>query len=132
MICLIPIYLQYNRAAVEFEKKAHAENLEQSQVMESHMVSMAQEIEKLRAELANAEKRARAAAAAAVAANSGIIAAAANAGIVASAANPGMLPSAANPGIVASAANPGIVAAAINPGIVSSISSYLLLFHLLF
>lgn len=54
-----------NRAAIEYEKKAHASNLEQSQAMEKQMISMAREIEKLRAELDNAEKRARAAAAAA-------------------------------------------------------------------
>ncbi|ONK61844.1 uncharacterized protein A4U43_C08F34170 [Asparagus officinalis] len=53
------------RAAIEYEKKAHAVNLEQSQAMEKNMISMAREVEKLRAELANAEKRARAAAAAA-------------------------------------------------------------------
>ncbi|KAF3781814.1 FLX-like 1 protein [Nymphaea thermarum] len=57
------------RAAVEYEKKIHAENMEQSQAMEKNMISMAREVEKLRAELANAEKRALAAAAAAAAAN---------------------------------------------------------------
>ncbi|KAJ4969696.1 hypothetical protein NE237_002795 [Protea cynaroides] len=56
--------LQRGRAAIEYEKKMHAENLEHSQAMEGNMVSMAREAEKLRAELANAEKRARAAAAA--------------------------------------------------------------------
>ncbi|GAB2274271.1 hypothetical protein Dimus_009037 [Dionaea muscipula] len=61
--------LQKGRAAVEFEKKTHAANLEQGRAMERNMVSMAGEIDKLRAELANAEKRARAAAAAAAAAN---------------------------------------------------------------
>lgn len=60
-----------NRAAVEYEKKMHANNLELGQVMEENMVSMAREIEKLHAELANAEKRARAAAAAAAAASPG-------------------------------------------------------------
>lgn len=43
----------------------HADNLEQGQIMEKNIVSMAQEIDKLRVELANAEKKARAAAAAA-------------------------------------------------------------------
>lgn len=57
-----------NRAAIEYEKKAQASNDEQSQAMEKQMISMAREIEKLRAELDNAEKRARAAAAAAAAA----------------------------------------------------------------
>ncbi|KAK9279982.1 hypothetical protein L1049_013666 [Liquidambar formosana] len=57
--------LQRGRAAVEYEKKTRASNLEQSQAMDKNMLSMVREIEKLRAELANAEKRARAAAAAA-------------------------------------------------------------------
>ncbi|KAM7496408.1 hypothetical protein LguiA_020822 [Lonicera macranthoides] len=60
-----------NRAAIEFEKKTHASNLEQGQAMERNLISMAREIEKLRAELANAEKRARASAAAAVVATPG-------------------------------------------------------------
>ncbi|XP_057954271.1 protein FLX-like 1 [Malania oleifera] len=59
--------LQRGRAAIEYEKKTHANNLEQSQAMKKNMISMAREIEKLRAELANAEKRARAAVAAAAA-----------------------------------------------------------------
>uniref|UniRef100_A0A5B6YPG6 Protein FLX-like 1 n=1 Tax=Davidia involucrata TaxID=16924 RepID=A0A5B6YPG6_DAVIN len=56
--------IQRGRAAVEYEKKTHSNNLEQDQAMEKNMISMAREIEKLQAELANAEKRARAAAAA--------------------------------------------------------------------
>lgn len=63
--------IQRGRAAVEYEKKMHANSLEQSQAMEKNMISMAREIEKLRAELANAEKRARASAAAAAAAAPG-------------------------------------------------------------
>lgn len=59
------------RAAVEYEKKMHASNSELGQIMEENMVSMAREIEKLHAELANAEKMARAAAAAAAAASPG-------------------------------------------------------------
>lgn len=51
------------RAAIEYEKKGYAENYEHGQVMENKLVSMARELEKLRAEIANAEKRARAAAA---------------------------------------------------------------------
>ncbi|KAI8558002.1 hypothetical protein RHMOL_Rhmol04G0055100 [Rhododendron molle] len=51
------------RAAIEYEKKGYAENYEHGQVMETQLVSMARELEKLRAEMANAEKRARAAAA---------------------------------------------------------------------
>ncbi|XP_074585963.1 protein FLX-like 1 isoform X2 [Curcuma longa] len=61
--------IQKGRAAIEFEKKAHADNLGQSQIMENNMISMVHEVEKLRAELANIEKRARADAAAA---NSGL------------------------------------------------------------
>ncbi|XP_020583188.1 protein FLC EXPRESSOR [Phalaenopsis equestris] len=63
--------IQRGRAAVEYEKKARAENLLQGQEMEKSMISIAREVEKLRVELANAEKRARASAAAAavVAAN---------------------------------------------------------------
>nr|XP_043622196.1 protein FLX-like 1 [Erigeron canadensis] len=56
--------LQRARAAIEHEKKGHAENYEHGQVMEKNLLSMARELEKLRAEMANAEKRARAAAAA--------------------------------------------------------------------
>ncbi|KAL6967745.1 hypothetical protein U1Q18_033555 [Sarracenia purpurea var. burkii] len=56
--------IQRGRAAIECEKKAHAGNLEQGQAMEKNMISMAREIEKLHAELVDAEKRARAAAAA--------------------------------------------------------------------
>lgn len=51
------------RAAIEYEKKGYAENYEHGQVMEKKLISMARELEKLRAEIANAEKRARAAAA---------------------------------------------------------------------
>lgn len=52
------------RAAIEYEKKGYAENYEQGQMMEKKLILMAREVEKLRAEVANAEKRARAAAAA--------------------------------------------------------------------
>ncbi|KAJ4732415.1 protein FLC EXPRESSOR [Rhynchospora pubera] len=55
--------LHKGRAAIEFEKKAHAENEEQRKQMETTMASMACEIEKLRADLANADKTAQAAAA---------------------------------------------------------------------
>lgn len=51
------------RAAIEYEKKGYAENYEHGQVMEKKLIAMAREMEKLRAEIANAEKRARAAAA---------------------------------------------------------------------
>lgn len=52
--------LQRARAAIEYEKKGYAENYEHGQVMEKKLISMARELEKLRAEMANAEKRARA------------------------------------------------------------------------
>ncbi|KAF8025970.1 hypothetical protein BT93_F2718 [Corymbia citriodora subsp. variegata] len=55
--------VQRARAAIEYEKKGSAENYEHGQVMEQNLISMARELEKLRAEIANAEKRARAAAA---------------------------------------------------------------------
>ncbi|GJX01060.1 FLX-like protein 1 [Tanacetum coccineum] len=55
--------LQHARAAIEHEKKGHAENYEHGQVMEKNLLTMARELEKLRAEMANAEKRARATAA---------------------------------------------------------------------
>ncbi|KAL6283366.1 hypothetical protein ACE6H2_014295 [Prunus campanulata] len=55
--------LQRARAAIEYEKKGYAENYEHGQVMEKNLISMARELEKLRAEIANTEKRARAAAA---------------------------------------------------------------------
>lgn len=59
----IPLFLF--RAAIEYEKKGYADNYEHGQVMEKKLLSMARELEKLRAEIANTEKRARAAAAAA-------------------------------------------------------------------
>ncbi|VAI38981.1 unnamed protein product [Triticum turgidum subsp. durum] len=52
--------IQKGRAAVEFEKKAHADNLLQSKAMEKNMIAVASEIERLRGELLNAEKRATA------------------------------------------------------------------------
>lgn len=61
--------MNINRAAIEYEKKTRVSNLEQRQAIEKHMVFMAHTLEKLHAELVNAEKRARAAAAAAAAAN---------------------------------------------------------------
>ena len=48
-----------NRTGYEYEQKVHAEQLEQRQAMEKNLVSMAREIEKLRAELMSREKRAR-------------------------------------------------------------------------
>ncbi|KAJ3670481.1 hypothetical protein LUZ60_010805 [Juncus effusus] len=50
--------IQRVREAIEQEKKGYAENYEQGQVMEKNLISMAREVEKLRAELANSDKRA--------------------------------------------------------------------------
>ncbi|KAI3844643.1 hypothetical protein MKX03_026745 [Papaver bracteatum] len=55
------IGVQKGRAAIEFEKKAHADNLEHKQLLEKNMNELTQAIEKLRSELADAEKRAQAA-----------------------------------------------------------------------
>ncbi|KAL1563793.1 protein FLX-like 1 [Salvia divinorum] len=46
------------RAAIEHEKNSFAESFEHGKVMESKLVTMAREMEKLRAELANTERRA--------------------------------------------------------------------------
>ncbi|KAJ6743946.1 PROTEIN FLX-LIKE 2 [Salix purpurea] len=56
--------IQRGRSAIEYEKKTRAFNLEQEKVLEKNRILLVREIMKLRAELANAEKRARAAAAA--------------------------------------------------------------------
>ncbi|XP_010552142.1 PREDICTED: protein FLX-like 1 [Tarenaya hassleriana] len=49
--------LQRARAAIEYEKKGYAENYEHGKIMEQKLVGMARELEKLRAEIANSEKR---------------------------------------------------------------------------
>ncbi|XP_020554377.1 protein FLX-like 1 isoform X1 [Sesamum indicum] len=55
--------LERARAAVEHEKKGFSESFDHGKVMENKLITMAREMEKLRAELANAEKRAHAVAA---------------------------------------------------------------------
>lgn len=45
------------RNAIDYEKKANIELMEQRQAMEKNLVSMAREVEKLRAELANGDSR---------------------------------------------------------------------------
>ncbi|MCL7037919.1 hypothetical protein MKW94_007397 [Papaver nudicaule] len=55
------IEVQKGRAAIEYEKKAHAENLEHKQLLEKNMNELTKAMEKLRKELADAEKRAQAA-----------------------------------------------------------------------
>ncbi|KAL2317446.1 hypothetical protein Fmac_031322 [Flemingia macrophylla] len=56
--------VQRGRNAIEFEKKTHASNLEHQRAMDNNIIIMTNEVEKLRVELANAEKRAMAAMAA--------------------------------------------------------------------
>ena len=51
--------LMDGRNAFEYEKNANAELLEQRTAMEKNLVSMAREVEKLRAELTNTEKKFR-------------------------------------------------------------------------
>ncbi|KAG9145641.1 hypothetical protein Leryth_026893 [Lithospermum erythrorhizon] len=51
------------RAAIENEKKSYAENYEHGKLMENKLLTIHREVEKLRAEMANAEKRALAASA---------------------------------------------------------------------
>lgn len=45
------------RAAIDYEKKGNIELMEQRQAMEKNLVSMAREVEKLRAELSNTDVR---------------------------------------------------------------------------
>ncbi|CAB4282129.1 unnamed protein product [Prunus armeniaca] len=61
--------IKKGRVAIENETKTRAKNLEYRQGMEKTMAGLVREIEKLHGELANAEKRARAAVAAAAGAN---------------------------------------------------------------
>ncbi|WCJ39551.1 Protein FLX-like 3 [Euphorbia peplus] len=49
--------LMHARNAIDYEKKANIELVEQRQAMEKNMVSMAREVEKLRAELASTDAR---------------------------------------------------------------------------
>jgi chromosome segregation ATPase len=49
--------LMHARTAHDYEKKANIELMEQRQTMEKNLVSMAREVEKLRAELANVDSR---------------------------------------------------------------------------
>lgn len=60
-VCICGLTLQhfFFRRAYEYERKASEEQVEQKQAMENNLVSMAREIEKLRAEQLNADRRAR-------------------------------------------------------------------------
>ncbi|KAB2093982.1 hypothetical protein ES319_A02G126600v1 [Gossypium barbadense] len=49
--------LMHARTAIDYEKKANIELMEQRQAMEKNMVSMAREVEKLRAELSSVDAR---------------------------------------------------------------------------
>ncbi|KAF3450618.1 hypothetical protein FNV43_RR06707 [Rhamnella rubrinervis] len=49
--------LMHTRTAVDYEKKANIELMEQRQAMEKNLVSMAREVEKLRAEIAGIDGR---------------------------------------------------------------------------
>ncbi|KAG8656455.1 hypothetical protein MANES_04G139000v8 [Manihot esculenta] len=51
--------IMHARTAIDYEKKANIELVEQRQAMEKNMVSMAREVEKLRAELASTDARPR-------------------------------------------------------------------------
>ncbi|CAN6205488.1 unnamed protein product [Urochloa humidicola] len=51
---------QHLRSCIELEKKGYAESYEQGQEMQKNLISVASEVEKLRAEVANAENRSRA------------------------------------------------------------------------
>ncbi|GFP78694.1 protein flx-like 1 [Phtheirospermum japonicum] len=64
--------LERVRAAIEHEKKSFAESFDHGKVMEGNLVTMSREMEKLRGELANVEKRGHAAAAAAAVGNTGV------------------------------------------------------------
>ena len=57
--------LLVDRTAIDREKKTHASNLEQRQILEKNITIVGREIEKVHAEYVNADKRARVAAAAA-------------------------------------------------------------------
>lgn len=47
------------RRAIEFEKKANEEQTEQKQVMEKNLITLAREVEKLRAEQLSLDRRGR-------------------------------------------------------------------------
>lgn len=53
--CALPM----QRVAFEYEKGSNIDQVERMHAMERNLISMAREVEKLRAEVLNAEKRAR-------------------------------------------------------------------------
>lgn len=56
---MVFIYESTCRSGIELEKKGYAESYEQGQEMQTNLISVASEVEKLRAEVGNAEKRSR-------------------------------------------------------------------------
>lgn len=62
MTCILQYKsLVFFRSAFEYEKKGNLDLMEQRQIMEKNLVSMAREIEKLRADLVTFDGRPRAA-----------------------------------------------------------------------
>lgn len=57
LLKLITVSFWFHRTMVDYEKKANIEFMEQRQSMEKNLVSMAREVEKLRAELASSDGR---------------------------------------------------------------------------
>lgn len=55
---LFSIYIWARRTTFEYEKGLNIDKVQQMQAMEKNLVGMAREVEKLRAEVLNAEKRA--------------------------------------------------------------------------
>lgn len=55
---LFSIYFWARRTTFEYEKGLNIDKVHQMQAMEKNLVGMAREVEKLRAEVSNAEKRA--------------------------------------------------------------------------
>lgn len=57
---VLPLFDRYLcRRAIEFEKKANEEQTEQKQVMEKNLITLAREVEKLRAEQLSLDRRGR-------------------------------------------------------------------------
>ena len=50
-------FVSCHRTALEYEKKGNAELVDQRQAMEKNLVSMAREVEKLRAEVTSGDPR---------------------------------------------------------------------------
>lgn len=60
LIVVLPLFGRiFCRRAIEFEKKANEEQTEQKQVMEKNLITLAREVEKLRAEQLSLDRRGR-------------------------------------------------------------------------